>query len=120
MVDLFSWYFHVNSCILRGLFIESSLMVNLLPCASLTVSQKLAFSSSFRTTTTYFGLFVKNLSVQVTSTLTIFVEHDPSNIINGSANQTSRIAIFGDLAFNIYGNCHSGCHTHNDCIAFSS
>ena len=32
---------------------------------------KIAFSSSFRTTTTYFGLFVKNLSVQVTSTLTI-------------------------------------------------
>ena len=43
MVDLFSWYFQVNSCILRGLFIESSLMVNLLPCASLTVSQKLHF-----------------------------------------------------------------------------
>ena len=81
---------------------------------------KIAFSSSFRTTTTYFGLFVKNLSVQVTSTLTIFVEHDPSNVINGSANQTSRIAIFGDLAFNVYCNCHSGCHTHNDCIAFSS
>ena len=56
----------------------------------------------------------------MTSTLTIFAEHDPSNIINGSANQTSRIAIFGDLAFNVYGNCHSGCHTHNDCIAFSS
>ena len=56
----------------------------------------------------------------MTSTLTIFAEHDPSNIINGSVNQTSRIAIFGDLAFNVYGNCHSGCHTHNDCIAFSS
>ena len=89
-------------------------------CLSYGFPKIALFSSSFRTTTTYFGLFVKNLSVQVTSTLTIFVEHDPSNIINGSANQTSRIAIFGDLAFNVYGNCHSGCHTHNDCIAFSS
>jgi len=80
---------------------------------------KIAFSSSFRMTT-YFGLSVKNVSVQVTRTLTIFVEHDPYNRINGSANQTSRIAMFSDLAFNIYGTCHPGCYTHHDCIAFSS
>ena len=54
-------------------------------------------------TTTYFGLSVKNVSVQVSRTLDIFVEHDPYTIINGSANQTSRIVIFSDLAFNIYG-----------------
>ena len=74
MVDLFSWYFHVIRVFCGVCFriLTHGKPFTLCLCYCFP---KIAFSNSFRMTTSFFGLSVKNVLVQVTLTLTIFVEH---------------------------------------------